>query len=67
VLKEPLQNVNPEAQLTPSLAYLVGQGKDIGLDNEKQDAAIRALAAKGPDASSDLHPQQIRADLQAVA
>ena len=50
-------HVSPEAQLRRA-AYLVGQGKDIGVDYEKQDAAVRALA-KGQTRQSTYTPQQL--------
>jgi hypothetical protein len=48
---------SPEAQLRRA-AYLIGQGKDIGLDYEKQDAAVRALA-RGKTREPVYTPQQI--------
>jgi hypothetical protein len=49
--------LSPEAQLRRT-AYLIGQGKDIGLDYEKQDAAVRALA-KGKTREPVYTPQQV--------
>jgi hypothetical protein len=57
-VKSPVQNVNPDAQLR-RLAYRLGQGKEIGLHNEQQDAAIRQLAQK-VQREPTYTPQQIQ-------
>jgi hypothetical protein len=57
-VKSPVQNVNPDAQLR-RLAYRLGQGKEIGLHNEQQDAAIRQLAQK-VQREQMLNPEEIR-------
>jgi hypothetical protein len=64
-IKSPVQNVNPDAQLR-RLAYRLGQGKEIGLHNEQQDAAIRQLAQK-VQREQMLNPDEIRLIKQAFS
>jgi len=64
-VKSPAQNVNPDAQLR-RLAYRLGQGKEIGLHNEQQDAAIRQLAQK-VQREQMLNPDEIRLIKQAFS
>ena len=64
-VKSPAQNVNPDAQLR-RLAYRLGQGKEIGLHNEEQDAAIRRLAQR-VQREQMLNPEDIRLIKQAFS
>ena len=64
-VKSPAQNVNPDAQLR-RLAYRLGQGKEIGLHNEQQDAAIRQIAQK-VQREQMLNPEEIRLIKQAFS
>lgn len=64
-VKSPAQNVNPDAQLR-RLAYRLGQGKEIGLHNEQQDATIRQLAQK-VQREQMLNPDEIRLIKQAFS
>ena len=64
-VKSPVQNFNPDAQLR-RLAYRLGQGKEIGLHNAQQDAAIQQLAQK-VQREQMLNPDEIRLIKQAFS